>query len=103
MFAQDQLDGTLGRGKLLQETTYRVLQTPIADNFALGWGVELGSDGTPAFLTHAGSNGYCWAVIRVYPKQDTLMLMVTNFGNAIAEKSISDLGDGLAEHLRLRN
>jgi D-alanyl-D-alanine carboxypeptidase len=103
LFAQDQLDGALGHGKLLQETTYRVLQTPIADNFALGWGVQFGSDGTPAFLTHQGSNGYWWAVIRVYPKQNTLMLMVTNFGNAIAEQSISDLGDGLAEHLRLRN
>lgn len=29
--------------------------------------------------------------------------MATNFGDAIAEKSISDLGDGLAEHLKLRN
>jgi len=29
--------------------------------------------------------------------------MATNFGNATAELSISDLGDGLAEHLKLRN
>ena len=103
LFAQDQLDGALGRGKLLRETTYRVLQTPVVDGVALGWGVRLGSDGTPVFLTHEGSNGYWYAAIRVYPKQDTVILMVTNFDNATAEKSISDLGDGLAEHLKLRN
>jgi hypothetical protein len=61
------------------------------DGVALGRGVRLGSDGTPVFLTHGGSNGYWFATIRVYPKQDTVILMVTNFGNATAEKSISTL------------
>jgi CubicO group peptidase (beta-lactamase class C family) len=47
LFAQDQLDGARGRGKLLTPATYRALQTPVADHYALGWGSSLDPDGTP--------------------------------------------------------
>ncbi len=58
LFAQDQLDGAHGRGKLLKPETYRKLQTPVTGNYALGWGAKLGPDGVPLLLTHSGSNGY---------------------------------------------
>jgi CubicO group peptidase (beta-lactamase class C family) len=103
LFAQDQLDGALGHGKLLQPATYRSLQTPVAKDYSLGWGVSLDQDGTPKLLTHEGSNGYWFAEICLYPKQGTIILMATNFGSAAANKSIEDLGAGLASHLKLAN
>jgi CubicO group peptidase (beta-lactamase class C family) len=101
LFAQDQLDGALGHGKLLNQTTYRTLQTPISDKYALGWGVALDADGSPKFLTHEGSNGYWFSQIIVFPKQDAILLAVTNFGGPVAKKSVEDLGTGLARELKL--
>ena len=103
LFAQDQLNGALAHGKLLKQATYRALQTPVIDGVALGWGVRLGPDATPQILMHEGSNGYWFAAIAVYPQQNTLVLMVTNFGSDVAKKSIEDLGIGLADRLKLPN
>jgi D-alanyl-D-alanine carboxypeptidase len=103
LFAQDQLDGALGHGKLLKPATYRALQTPVAENYALGWGSWLDSDGMPKELTHEGSNGYWVAAICIYPKQGTILLMATNFAGPAAKKSIEDLGAALSDHLKLLN
>lgn len=101
VFAQDQLDGALGHGRLLQPATYKVLQTPVAENYAMGWGAWLDPDGTPKILMHEGSNGYWIAAISVYPKQRTFILVTTNFGGDVAKRSIEDLSAGLADHLKL--
>jgi CubicO group peptidase (beta-lactamase class C family) len=101
VFAQDQLDGALGHGKLLTPATYKALQSPATDNYAMGWGSWLDPDGTPKYLTHEGSNGFWVAAICIYPKQQTIILMATNFGGDVAKKSIGDLGAGLADHLKL--
>jgi CubicO group peptidase (beta-lactamase class C family) len=103
VFAQDQLDGALGHGRLLRAATYRALQTPVAEHYAMGWGASLDPDGTPKVLTHEGSNGYWVAAISVYPKQRTIILMATNFGGDVAKRSIEDLRAGLADHLKLAN
>jgi CubicO group peptidase (beta-lactamase class C family) len=102
IFAQDQINGALGHGKLLQAATYRLLQTPVVDNVGLGWGVVRGADGTPVLLMHRGSNGFWMAEVHVYPKRDTIVLMVTNSGDKVAERTIQDLGLALADHLKLR-
>lgn len=47
LFAQDQLDGTHGRGKLPKAETCRRLHTPVTGNYALGWGAKLEPDGMP--------------------------------------------------------
>lgn len=101
LFAQDQLDGALGHGKLLKAATYRLLQTPVVDNVGLGWGVVRGPDGTPVQLMHRGSNGFWMAEIHVYPKRNTIVLMVINSGDNVAERTIQDLGMALADHLKL--
>jgi CubicO group peptidase (beta-lactamase class C family) len=101
LFAQDQIDGARGHGKLLNQATYRTLQTPISDKYALGWGVALNADGSPKFLTHEGSNGYWFSQIIIFPKEDTILLTVTNFGGPAAQKSVEDLGTGLARELKL--
>jgi CubicO group peptidase (beta-lactamase class C family) len=100
LFAQDQMDGALGHGKLLQQATYRALQTPITKNYALGWSV-VDSDGTLKLLAHEGSNGYWFSGIYIYPKQRTIILLATNFGRDVAKKSIEDLESGIADHLNL--
>jgi hypothetical protein len=48
-----------------------------------------------------GSNGFWMAEVHVYPKRDTIILMVTNSGNNVAERTIQDLGTALADHLKL--
>jgi CubicO group peptidase (beta-lactamase class C family) len=101
LFAQDQLDGPTGHGKLLKESTYRLLQTSVTGGYALGWGVEFAPDGSPVRLTHAGSNGLWFAQIMLFPKRHTLILIATNSGSDAAEKMVHDLLYGLADHLKM--
>jgi CubicO group peptidase (beta-lactamase class C family) len=100
-FARDQLDGEQGRGKLLTRENYRRLHQPVAKNYALGWGVFRGADGSPALLMHTGSNGYWVADVRMAPKRDTIVLIATNAGGEQAEKADKELGRALLEHLGL--
>lgn len=100
LFAQDQLDGTHGRGRLLKAETYRKLHTPVTGNYALGWGAMLEPDGVPLLLTHSGSNGYWLADIRIMPKHDMIILTVMNSGNQAAEQAIQDIGKPLKDRLK---
>ena len=100
LFAQDQLDGEHGRGKLLKAETYRKLHTPVTGNYALGWGAKLGPDGVPLLLTHTGSNGLWVADIRIMPKHDIIFLVATNVGNDAANQAIRDIGTPLKDRLK---
>jgi CubicO group peptidase (beta-lactamase class C family) len=100
LFAQDQLDGEHGHGKLLKPETYRKLHTPVTGNYALGWGAKLGPDGVPLLITHTGSNGYWLADIRIMPKHDMIFLVATNAGNDAANAAIKDIGTPLKERLK---
>lgn len=100
LFAQDQLDGEHGHGKLLKPETYRKLHTPVTGNYALGWGAKLGPDGVPLLVTHTGSNGFWVADIRIMPKHDMIFLVVTNAGNDAANQAIKDIGAPLKDRLK---
>jgi CubicO group peptidase (beta-lactamase class C family) len=100
LFAQDHLDGTLGRGKLLKAETYRKLHTPVTGNYALGWGAKIEPDGVPLILTHSGSNGFWLADIRIMPKHDMIILIATNVGNEAAEQAVRDVRKLLTERLK---
>ena len=100
LFAQDQLEGVHGRGKLLQAATYRMLHTPVTGHYALGWGAMLEPDGTPTLLTHSGSNGYWLVDIRIMPKHDMIVLVAMNSGNAAAETAVVDIGKPLKDRLK---
>jgi D-alanyl-D-alanine carboxypeptidase len=100
LFAQDQLDGTHGRGKLLKPESYRKLHTPVAGIYALGWGAKLGENGAPLILAHSGSNGYWMADIKIMPKKDMIFLIVTNVGDDGATKAIQDISAALRERLK---
>ena len=102
-FAQDQLDGPRGKGKLLTAATYRLLQTPVVNGVALGWGVSQGADGATTLLQHQGSNDYWYSDIIIFPEHDTIILVVINSGNNAAQRTIRDLGPALADHLKLHD
>jgi CubicO group peptidase (beta-lactamase class C family) len=100
LFAQDQLDGVHGHGKLLQAESYRKLHTPVVGNYALGWGVKLDADGTPMILTHSGSNGYWLADIRIWPKHNIIVLLAMNAGNEAAEEASGSIRKALSDRLK---
>lgn len=100
LFAQDQLDGVHGKGKLLRPESYRLLHTPIAGPYALGWGVKPGPDGVPLLITHTGSNGYWIADIRIMPKKNLIVLFVANAGNEDANKAVQSFGQAIRDHFK---
>ena len=101
LFAQDQLDGAHGHGKLLKPETYRRLHTPISSNgvYAMGWGAKLGLDGVPLLLTHTGSNGFWVADIRIFPQHNIITLVATNAGGDDAEKAVNEARKALSDSL----
>ncbi len=100
LFAQDQLDGERGHGKLLKPESYRMLHSAVAKNYAFGWGVLRDKDGAITLLTHTGSNGYWVADLRIWPKHDTIVLTTMNAGGDAAEKADREIGKALQEHLK---
>jgi CubicO group peptidase (beta-lactamase class C family) len=100
-FAQDQLDGESGQGKLLKAASYRKLHTVVSHDYALGWGVLRDSNGTLQLLTHTGSNGYWLADIRIMPQHNTIFLIATNVGNEAASQAVKDIRKSLKERLSL--
>jgi CubicO group peptidase (beta-lactamase class C family) len=100
LFAQDQLDGEHGHGKLLKPETYRKLHTPVTGNYALGWGVKLGDNGVPVLLTHTGSNGFWVADVRIMPKHDMIFLIATNSGDEAANQAVRDIGQPLKDRFK---
>jgi CubicO group peptidase (beta-lactamase class C family) len=100
LFAQDQLDGELGRGKLLKPESYRRLHTPATRNYAMGWGVVRAADGSNTVLTHTGSNGYWIADVRIFPKRNLVLLVTTNAGGEVAEKADKDIARALQDRLK---
>jgi len=99
LFAQDQLDGLHGHGKLLKPETYRVLQTPVKNRHAMGWGVLTDPDGDISLLAHTGSNGYWVADLRILPKADAISIVVTNAGGEQAEKAVRGLSKSITDKL----
>jgi len=98
-FAQDQLEGELGGGRLLKPETYRLLHTPVTGNYALGWGALVGPSGSPTLLTHEGSNG-CWlAEIRIWPGERLVQLVAINAGNQAANDAMGDVAKALHKRL----
>jgi CubicO group peptidase (beta-lactamase class C family) len=101
-FAQDQLDGVRGHGKLLRTETYRKLHTPVTGNYALGWGAALRPDGSPLVLAHTGSNGNWLADIRIQPADGLIELIATNAGNKAAQQALEEVQAALRTRVPAR-
>ena len=100
LFAQDQIDGVHGRGRLLQPETYRRLHTPVTGPYALGWGAKLDEDGRLLLLTHSGSNGYWLADIRIIPLHDIVIVVAMNAGTEAAENAMREIRRQLIDRLK---
>jgi CubicO group peptidase (beta-lactamase class C family) len=98
-FAQDQLNGELGRGKLLTAASYRRLHSVVSHDYGLGWGVIRDSKGDLRLLTHTGSNGYWLADIRIIPPRNMIILIATNAGNEAAGQALKDIRKALKDKL----
>jgi CubicO group peptidase (beta-lactamase class C family) len=99
-FARDQMDGAHGHGKLLSPASYRRLQTPVAENYALGWVAKLDAAGTPGLLQHTGSNTYWLADIRILPGDDTIELVVMNAADKEAQRALEEIRAALRTRLK---
>jgi D-alanyl-D-alanine carboxypeptidase len=100
LFVQDQLDGELGAGKLLEPESYRRLHTPVPKNYAMGWGVLRAADGSISVLTHTGSNGFWVADVRIFPKHNLFFLIAMNAGGDVAEKTDKEIARALQDRLK---
>lgn len=81
LFAIDQMQGERGQGRLLSSTTYRLLHAPQGDtNAALGWGVRTTwpAKAPVRMISHAGSNGYSYALIALLPDRMGGVLIAAN-------------------------
>lgn len=92
-FAIDQMKGEHGKGKLLKPETYRFVHTGQGGTiYGLGWGVRRQLDGLNGrFLTHAGSNGFWWARIVLFPDSESGLLIAANAGLDDGADKASDL------------
>ncbi len=98
-FAQDQLDGENGHGKLLKTASYRKLHTELTHHYGLGWGVLRDPDGTLQLLTHTGSNGNWLADVRIFPKHSMIFLIAMNVANDSANQALQEIRKSLKDRL----
>jgi CubicO group peptidase (beta-lactamase class C family) len=89
-FCLDQMAGANGHGRLLATASYRLMQTPAPDGpYGLGWGVvptALGREG-PA-LTHSGSDGNWYAIVVLFPRSGSGILVTANAGEAMGGQDV---------------
>ncbi len=88
LFAQDQIAGAGGSGKLLKKENYLKLHTPVSPDYALGWGVTM-SAGKPVELRHDGSNTLWYARIILDLNNRKGSLVVANSADENAQKWIN--------------
>lgn len=100
LFAQDQLDGANGKGKLLKPETYKRLQTPVTRNYAMGWGAIMDDHGNLTALAHTGSNGNWIADARIMPKKNMIFLVVMNVAGPPAERALRNISQALRDRLQ---
>ena len=79
-FNLDQLAGAAGKGKLLSNASYRLMQTAQPDGPAgLDWGVQPSIAGRAGpVLVHQGSDGNWLAIAALFPEQGPGALAVAN-------------------------
>ena len=93
LFAQDQLNGHLGKGKLLKAESYQKLHTPVTDRYALGWGVGKNSEGKVVRLAHDGSNTMWYARVVIDLRKNSGICIVANVKKEDTPKWIGKIAD----------
>src|SRR5690554_4281352 len=79
LYANDQLQGKFGRGKLLKPETYQHLHTPILNDYAYGWVVNPYEEwANGPVIWHNGSNGMWSAMLAILPNSNTIIAITSN-------------------------
>jgi len=99
-FAQDQLDGQLGHGRLLKPETYQRLHRPGLNDYAFGWLAYTDGQRPVALLTHGGSNGGWCVHVRILPGRKAIILAATNAGSLEVCEGISQMTDTVRAAVR---
>jgi CubicO group peptidase (beta-lactamase class C family) len=76
-FISEHIRGGRGESRYLNQEQYDILHKPIAEDYALGWGV-VHRDWGGRVLTHSGDNTMNHAVVWVSPEKDFAVLVATN-------------------------
>jgi CubicO group peptidase (beta-lactamase class C family) len=91
-YAAVHLRGLRGADGVLTSASVRRLHTPLGaldaegKGYASGWFIARTEDGRPEHW-HSGSGGSFFAVVSIYPEDDLVIAVVTNYGLA-AEKPV---------------
>jgi CubicO group peptidase (beta-lactamase class C family) len=81
-YANDQLSGQLGKGKLLSTETYRRLHTPRLDGYAYGWIKKEPSKEIPyTVYWHNGTNTLWYAMVAFIPEKKMVIAVAANDGD----------------------
>lgn len=100
-FMLSHIAGARGVDGLLTVPTYEVIQTPVANGSAPGWGVLPFEDWAQGpVLTFAGSNQRWFAVVRLAPELNAGAMVVVNAGGGRAEAAIDSLSDLILERFQ---
>lgn len=98
------LRGAVGYQNLLSTRSFEKLHTPVANNYAMGWGVTDMDWANGKILSHTGSNEYWVAKVWIAPKRDLAILVVCNQGGKEAKAACDAAGlELLKEQLNMPN
>ena len=81
-FVAEHMRGAQGKSTFLKKETFAILQTPIANDYAMGWIAASRSWAGGMALNHAGDNTLNFALVWAAPQKDFAILVVTNQSGA---------------------
>ena len=93
-FISEHIRGGRGESRYLNQEQYEILHKPIAEDYALGWGVAQ-RDWGGRVLTHSGDNTMNHAVVWVSPEKNFAVLVATN--RTSAERAVDSFCGKLIE------
>jgi CubicO group peptidase (beta-lactamase class C family) len=102
-FANDQMLGELGKGMLLSAETYKLLHTPVLNNYACGWIKNRPNANIPYIeYWHNGSNTYWYALVAFIPEKNLVVAVTANDGDFDqTERAAVDILKASVENLKV--
>jgi len=87
-YATMHLRGANGEGSFLNHESIAKLHTPMANNYAMGWGVAASNVGKT--LQHGGTNLLWFSEVLLVPSLNLALVTFTNSGGEVAAKATND-------------
>ena len=104
-YANEHLQGELGRSSLLKPETFQKLHTPLLNSYAYGWVVRLSEDSPVSpVIWHNGSNTMWYALVTFSPSINTVIAITSNDGKIkAAEQAAWKIVDQVAQLIAMPN